>query len=210
MPCNVCFAEEVKETINQALELPSNYFADSMEPSLREVTDKAGKIFAGKCISVEEIKYDPIYSLRLLQYTFIVSNGIKDEWDNQEVTFKQWQPKGKSFGFKQGGKYLLFLYPMTSKNFTRPVDLIQGQYKIKNKGFIKKYEIVVSNEPNSKKTRNELKGKKYFCLNDDYKSLNYYINECSRNKLPIRYKNFVQFIKNVTKVEKKCTKECNN
>ena len=207
--CNVCFAEdteEAKETINQALELSSNYFADSMGLSLREVTAKAGKIFAGKCLNVEEIKYDSIYNLHLLQYTFIVIAGIKDEWDNQEVTFKQWEPKGKSFSFKQGKKYFLFLYPFSSKDFTRPIDLIQGQYRIENRGFIEKYEIVVSNELNSKKTRTGIKIKKDFCMKED-KLLDNYIDDCSRNKLPIRYKNFVQFIKNLIKAENATNKE---
>ena len=178
---------------SSVVKLERHFVFDTIPQTLDDITKSAGKIFAGKCTNVEYIENDSESKLPVIKYTFEVAEGIRGVGDEEEITFKQWQPTARSSGYEEGKKYFLFLYPESERGLTTPVALEQGRFKVSKKGLIQRKEVVINGFSNKGLTRN-LKTRKRILIKKD-RFINDYLDQCSENGAPIRYKEFVQAVK---------------
>lgn len=195
-PCSLsCCASEIdqaEETKNTKLKIERHFVFDSIPMNLEEITNAADRIFAGRCIKVEEIENDLESKLPVIKYTFKVTEGVKGVTDGEEVRFKQWKPTVREAGYEVGKKYVLFLYPNSKKGLTSPVGF-QGKFDVETTGIIRRKEVVKNNFNNKGLSRN-LKTQKKVSIERD-KFINDYIHRCSELGIPMRYKEFVKAVR---------------
>lgn len=170
-----------------------HFVFDSVPLTLDEIAESADRIFTGYCLKVEEIEKDPISNLPVIKYTFKIIERIKglENINNSIVTFKQWKATATDSNYEIGKKYVLFLYPNSKLGLTNPVGILQGQFNIENNGNNEDY--VINKVSNTGLTRN-LKSQKRLLIKND-KNLNDYLNNCSEEGKPIKYKDFIKAVK---------------
>ncbi len=175
--CVACFASEV---INETQNI-----------NLDETVNNSEKIFVGLCISKEELEHnnkEP--DSRKIQYVFKVIEGVKGNWNNEEIKLTL---NKENTTYKEGRKYVLFLSPIASDGNIKLVNILQGELEIREKGVIKKREILI-NKINIKKLGKNTKIKRTISINTS-RPLNYCISKLFRDKKPINYAEFIQLVK---------------
>jgi len=123
--------------------MPALLLATSVVPStLEEMSLKAGKIFYGRCIKVEQ-GFDE-NGLPAIFVKYSVERGIKGV-SGGEVEFKVF---GEDLGsrstldgslpFREGEEDVLFLYKESRLGFTSPVGIWQGRFRVVGEGSAKR------------------------------------------------------------------------
>ena len=173
---------------------PTHHFVfDTIPLDLKEITNSADRIFAGVCTKAKEIENDPASNLRIVKYTFKITEGIKGVTKKSEITFNQWKPTTNDGGYLIGKKYVIFLYPSSSLGLTSPVGFLQGKFYVEKKGANRGVEYIRNKVNNRGLTRNLRTQKRILIKGDKY--LNNYIHKCSEEGKPIRYKDFVRAVR---------------
>ena len=183
------------QNLNRQVESGSHFVFDSLPLNLDEITDSADRVFAGTCEKIEEIEKDPISNLRVVRYTFKVTEGIIGV-NSDEITFTQWKPTTIDAGYVIGKKYVIFLYPNSRLGLTSPVGYMQGKFLVEKKGSNRGVELIRNKLNNVGLSRN-LRTQKRILINND-KSLSNYIQERSEAGEPIRYKDFVNAVRSLS------------
>ena len=99
----------------------------------------------------------------------------------------------RSIGYEIGKKYVLFLYPNSERGLTSTVGIEQGYFEIEKKGLIRTSEVV-SNKLHNRGLNRNLKSQKAINIeNSNY--VNDYIQYCSENGIPMKYKEFIHAVK---------------
>lgn len=189
------FANEIKsDEENVKPKIERHFVFETVPVNLEEIVKDSGKIFAGKCLKVEEIENDSESKLEVVKYTFKVTEAIKGVNKNQEkIIFKQWRPTVRGNSYEVGKKYVLFLFPESSRGLTSPVGLSQGLFDVNEKGFIRKKEIVRNRIGNKGLARNLKTGKRVAIKKDKF--INTYLHNCSEMGIPMRYKEFIKAVR---------------
>ncbi|MBI3589766.1 MAG: hypothetical protein HY094_00085 [Candidatus Melainabacteria bacterium] len=189
--CGLSFGNEPEKSKPK---LERHFIFEAIPMNLEEIIKYSGKIFAGICTGVEEIENDPESHLPVIKYTFKITEGIKGVDDQNEITFKQWQPTARSVGYEIGKKYVLFLYPESSRGLTSTIGTDgQGYFEILEEGFILKREIVRNRLGNKGLSRN-LKTQKRISIENN-KFVNDYVHRCSELGLSMRYREFIEAVR---------------
>ena len=176
----------------QNIERSNHFIFDSLPLNLEEITASADRIFTGACEKIEEIEKDSVSNLRVVRYTFKVTEKIKGV-TSEEITFTQWKPTTIEAGYATGEKYIIFLYPNSRLGLTSPVGYMQGKFLIEKIGLNRGIEVIRNKLNNVGLSRN-LRTQKKISINAD-KFLNDYIHECSQKGIPIKYKDFVRAVR---------------
>lgn len=193
------FANEIANTEESIPKLERHFIFDAVPLNLEELGGLADRIFAGICISSEEIENDEETNLPVIKYTFKITEGIKGVEGKEEITFKQWKPTTRTNGYEVDKKYVLFLYPDSSRNLTSAVGVDQGYFNVEKTGLIRRKEVV-KNKLNNKGLNRNLKTQKRISIaNDEF--VNEYVNRCSELGIPIRYKEFIKAVKYLVEKE---------
>jgi hypothetical protein len=105
--------------------------------NLEEMTQKAGRIVAGRCVAVEVI-HDSSLDVVVTRVTVSVERAVKGVKgaDGSTVVFRMLGDATSSSGtgivglprFAVGEKVVLFLYPESRSGLTSPVGLDQGKF----------------------------------------------------------------------------------
>ena len=185
-------ANEIPEgTESEKPKLERHFVFDSIQMNLEELEKSSGRIFGGICTSKEEIENDPeTGGLPTVKYTFKITDSVKGVPGKKQITFRQWSATTRSTGYEIGKKYVLFLYPNSSRNLTSTIGADgQGLFEVEKRGIIRRSEIVSNKLKNHGLSRN-LKSQKKINIEQD-KSLNDYIDRCSELGIPISYNQFI-------------------
>lgn len=195
--CTFCFANIASEDVSSKPKIERHFVFDAIPLNLEEITDAAGRIFVGNCTNIEEIENDSESKLPVIKYTFKITEGIKGVDNKEEIAFKQWQPTVRGASYEIGKKYILFLYPNSDRGLTSPVGFLQGQFEIEKKGLIRRKEVV-RNKLNNKGLSRNLRTQKKISIEKD-KFINDYVDSCSELGIPMRYKEFIQAVRYLSK-----------
>ncbi len=113
-----------------------NAAADKIKPlNLDKMTEAAGVIFEGECISLRSGK-DPATGLMTTWFTFRITQGIKGKLDDEYVLKQYGGTDGKtkvstpSVRYSVGEKVVLFLYGTSRLGFSSAVGMQQGKFTI--------------------------------------------------------------------------------
>ncbi|OGI20300.1 MAG: hypothetical protein A3B68_05620 [Candidatus Melainabacteria bacterium RIFCSPHIGHO2_02_FULL_34_12] len=188
---HISSANEAGSNEASKIKIERHFVFDTIPMNLKEITDSADRIFAGKCIKAEEKEYE---GLPVTEYKFKVTEAIKGVTD-EEITFRQWQPTVRDGGYTEGNKYILFLFPDSEKGLTSPVGFAQGKFEVETTGFIRRKEVVKNSLNNRGLNRNLKTQKRIAIKNNTF--LNDYVHRCSELGIPMRYKEFVEAVKNL-------------
>ena len=180
------------QNLNRQVESSSHFVFDSLPLNLDEITDSADRIFAGVCEKIEEIEKDPVANLRVVKYTFKVTEALRGV-TSDEITFTQWKPTTIDAGYVIGEKYVIFLYPNSRLGLTSPVGYMQGKFLVEKKGSSRGVELI-RNKLNNIGLSKNLRTQKRISINAD-KSLSDYIQECSEAGNPIKYRDFINAVR---------------
>lgn len=187
-----CFAQtEVRK-----VEPVNSFVFDSLPLNLDEITDSADRVFAGICEKIEVIDRDFVSNLPVVKYTFTVSEAIKGV-TTDKITFTQWKPTAVDAGYEVGQKYVIFLYPNSRLGLTSPVGYMQGKFEVEKKGSNRGSEYI-RNKLNNVGLSKNLRTQKRISIGTD-QFLNEYIHECSSAGKPIRYKDFIKAVKDLSR-----------
>ncbi len=180
------------QNLNRQVESTSRFIFDSIPLNLDEITDSADRVFAGVCEEIEEIEKDPISNLRVVKYTFKITEAIIGI-NSDEITFTQWKPTTTDVGYVVGEKYVIFLYPNSRLGLTSPVGYMQGKFLVEKQGSNRGVELI-RNKLNNIGLSKNLKTQKRISIGTD-QSLNNYIQECSEAGKPIKYRDFINAVR---------------
>jgi hypothetical protein len=104
--------------------------------NLFEMVELADRVFAGRCLSAHPM-IDPATGYPIVEYTFLVREGLKGVADGQRVVFRQIAGgEGKARGihgvprYHEGQELLLFLHGDSAIGLTSPVGLAQGSFRL--------------------------------------------------------------------------------
>lgn len=175
-----------------AQDVERHLILDTLPLNLEEITLKAGKIFSGICISIEEIDYDAQSKLPVTKYKFQIAENIKGV-SEKEITFKQWQALAKRTSYEVGKKYLLFIYPESTLGLTSTVGYLQGHFEIIKVKTLSGVSEVVINKLNNKGLIRNLRTQKSLKIKDNLQ-LKEYLRKASEKGEPIKYSDFVEVI----------------
>jgi hypothetical protein len=99
-----------------------------------EMTDRAAKIFYGRCIGIDHVESDDVPG-KIGVYTFKVEQAVKGAVSSIE-TVRMIDPTGEMTRdgtrdvFVQGERAVLFLYGENAQGLTSPVGLGQGRFTV--------------------------------------------------------------------------------
>lgn len=182
------------ETTNETEpKLERHFIFDTIPMNLEEIIQGADRIFTGKCIDVKEIEDDPESKLPVYEYSFNVTEPLRGTKKDEIITFKQWKPTVRDAGYEIGSNYILFLHPNSDRGLTSPVGFLQGQFEVDSKGFFRRNKVVKNKTGNKGLYRNP-RNKKTISLRQS-QFLNDYVSRCSELGIPIRYKEFIEAVK---------------
>ena len=176
----------------QNIESGNHFIFDTLPLNLEEITSSADRVFAGTCEKIEEIEKDPISNLRIVKYTFKVTEAVKGV-STGEITFTQWKPTTIKAGYVIGEKYVIFLYPNSRLGLTSPIGYMQGKFLVEKVGANRGVELI-RNRLNNVGLSKNLRTQKRISINAD-KFLNDYIQECSEAGKPIKYRDFIRAVR---------------
>ena len=103
--------------------------------NLSEMVQASDRVFHGRCVSAREMTHSN--GLPIVEYTFLVSNGIKGTVEGERVVFRQLQAsRARGFGiaglpvFRKGQDLVLFLAADSRIGLTSPTGLSQGVFSV--------------------------------------------------------------------------------
>ena len=103
--------------------------------NLSEMVQASDRVFHGRCVSAREMTHSN--GLPIVEYTFLVSNGIKGTVEGERVVFRQLQAsRARGFGiaglpvFRKGQDLALFLAADSRIGLTSPTGLSQGVFPV--------------------------------------------------------------------------------
>ena len=106
-------------------------------PSLRQLAQKAGYIFAGTVVEIRKIPSTGPYGVPTMQVRFRVEQAIRGVQRNQRVSIREsmglWSDGDR---YHLGESLLLFLYPKSKLGLTSPVAGDFGRFRIDARGSI--------------------------------------------------------------------------
>ena len=104
---------------------------------LKLVTRQAGKIFAGRIVSIEAERTPASGQLNSVQITVQVEQGIRGARTGDVTSFREWAGLWSGGArYRLGQRLVLFLYPLSSLGFTSPVGGSAGQLAIDRNGAV--------------------------------------------------------------------------
>lgn len=106
-------------------------------PTLRQLAQKAGYIFAGTVLAVRKLEPAGPYSVAVMQITLQVDQAIRGVRPHQAINIRErmglWNNGDR---YREGERWLLFLYGRSRLGLTSPVAGDFGRFKIDNDGEI--------------------------------------------------------------------------
>ena len=103
--------------------------------NISEMGQGSNRVFHGRCLSAREITHNN--GLPILEYTFLVTEGLKGTVAGEKVVFRQVQGFGaRGFGiawlpvFSKGQELVLFLAADSRIGLTSPIGLSQGAFSV--------------------------------------------------------------------------------
>ena len=103
--------------------------------NLSEMVQASDRVFHGRCVSAREMTHSN--GLPIVEYTFLVSDGIKGTVEGERVVFRQLQAsRARGFGiaglpvFRKGQDLVLFLAADSRIGLTSPTGLSQGVFSV--------------------------------------------------------------------------------
>ena len=103
--------------------------------NLSEMVQASNRVFHGRCLSAREITHSN--GLPIVEYTFLVTDGLKGTVEGEKVVFRQVQGFGaRGFGiaglpaFRKGQDLVLFLAADSRIGLTSPIGLSQGAFSV--------------------------------------------------------------------------------
>ena len=103
--------------------------------NLSEMVQASDRVFHGRCVSAREMTHSN--GLPIVEYTFLVSNGIKGTVEGERVVFRQLQAsRARGFGiaglpvFRKDQDLVLFLAADSRIGLTSPTGLSQGVFSV--------------------------------------------------------------------------------
>jgi hypothetical protein len=108
-----------------------------LPPSLRQITQRAGTIFAGKVTSITPVRAIASDQIESVQVTFQVEQAIRGARMGQTLTIREWAGLW-SWGerYQVGERLMLFLYSPSKIGLTSPVAGSAGRFRIGKDGQI--------------------------------------------------------------------------
>ena len=158
--------------------------------NLDEAVNDAEKVFVGLCTNKEELKHNRENSIRKIQYTFKIVEGVKGDWNNEEIKLTL---DKEDTAYKEGRKYVVFLSPIASDGNVKLINTLQGELEIREKGVINKREVLI-NKISIKKLGKNTKIKKAISIKTN-RALNYCAGKLFGDKRTINYTEFIQMVK---------------
>jgi hypothetical protein len=106
-------------------------------PSLRQLSQKAGYIFAGTVTNVRKIQPTGPYNVATMQVTLRVDQAIRGVQPRQVITIREWIGLWSNGDrYREGERMLLFLYGKSKLGLTSPVSGAFGRFDIDQDGEI--------------------------------------------------------------------------
>ena len=103
--------------------------------NLSEMVQGSNRVFHGRCLSAVETTHNN--GLPIVEYTFLVTAGLKGTVEGVRVVFRQLQGAGaRGFGiaglpvFSKGQELVLFLAADSRIGLTSPIGLSQGAFSV--------------------------------------------------------------------------------
>ena len=103
--------------------------------NLSEMVQASDRVFHGRCVSAREMTHSN--GLPIVEYTFLVTDGIKGTVEGERVVFRQLQAsRARGFGiaglpvFRKGQDLVLFLAADSRIGLTSPTGLSQGVFSV--------------------------------------------------------------------------------
>ena len=103
--------------------------------NISEMVQGSNRVFLGRCLSALDITHSN--GLPIVEYTFLVTEGIKGTVEGEKVVFRQLQGSGaRGFGiaglpvFSKGQELVLFLAADSRIGLTSPIGLAQGAFSV--------------------------------------------------------------------------------
>ena len=106
-------------------------------PTLQQLTRKAGYIFSGTVLSVEQIQPKAQNDVATVRITFRVNQAVRGVASRQIFTIHEWAGLWESGDrYRKGEQVLLFLYQSSKLGLTSPVNGAYGRFKLDSSGKI--------------------------------------------------------------------------
>ena len=103
--------------------------------NLSEMVQASDRVFRGRCVSAQEMTHSN--GLPIVEYRFLVSDGIKGTVEGERVVFRQLRAsRAGGFGiaglpvFRKGQDLVLFLAADSRIGLTSPTGLSQGVFSV--------------------------------------------------------------------------------
>ncbi len=103
--------------------------------NISEMVQASNRVFHGRCLSARETTHSN--GLPIVEYTFLVTEGLKGTVEGEEVVFRQVLGFGaRGFGiaglpvFRKGQELVLFLAADSRIGLTSPIGLSQGAFLV--------------------------------------------------------------------------------
>jgi hypothetical protein len=106
-------------------------------PTLNQLTQRAGCIFAGTVLTVERMGAQAPGEVATVRITFRVDQAIRGVAQHQTLTIREWAglwDAGESY--RPGEQVLLFLYRNSQLGLTSPVNGSQGRFELDRSGRV--------------------------------------------------------------------------
>ncbi len=101
--------------------------------NLVEMVELAGRVFRGRCVSAQQVVHESL-GLPVMEYTFMVEDGIKGVADGQTIKFRQALLGADIPLYRPGQELMLFLHPESKIGLTSPVGMGQGMFRVSKSG----------------------------------------------------------------------------
>jgi hypothetical protein len=106
-------------------------------PTLQQLTQRAGYIFAGTVLSVERVQPKSQNEVATVQITFRVDQAVRGVSSRQNLVIREWAGLWDSGDrYHRGEQVLLFLYQPSKLGLTSPVNGSLGRFKLDSSGRI--------------------------------------------------------------------------
>ena len=103
--------------------------------NLSEMVRASDRVFYGRCVSAREMTHSN--GLPIVEYSFLVTDGLKGTVEGERVVFRQLQTsRARGFGiaglpvFRKGQDLVLFLAADSRIGLTSPTGLSQGVFSV--------------------------------------------------------------------------------
>jgi hypothetical protein len=104
---------------------------------LRQMTRRAGAIFAGRVLSVQYLRPRFTDEVPTMRVTFRVERGIRGARTGSTFVLREWAALWNGGErYQVGERVLLFLYPRSRVGLTSPVGGERGRFRVDTKGQV--------------------------------------------------------------------------